>query len=130
MEKDVVDFIKDENRELKSDIKVMLGDAITGMSGKVRFEVDKIHMEIDHMEKTLAVHDKQQNGILKTHADSIDNLEDRAIKCQVHIEQSGKFWKNWKLILAGGILASYVLHNIFAELTVSQIIEFVKKLFI
>jgi hypothetical protein len=126
MEKDVVDFIKDNTKDLKAEIKEMLGNAITGMSGKVRFEVDKIDLKLDIMEKNLKEHDSRQNGTLKEHAKYINDLEAEKIESIRHRSISAKFWKNWKLVLIVCIIGFYGLHNLFENITVKQIIEFIK----
>lgn len=102
MEKDIVDFIRDENRELKADIKDMLGHAITGMSGKVRFEVDKIDLKIDAMNKSLKAHDERQNGIMQNHRMRIKKMET---------------WKT-RIVAAGSVITG--LFTFLATLIISQ----------
>ena len=89
MDKDTIDFITGQNKELKDEFRSSIADMATAISGRVD---DKIEMKMNvfdkKMDKMLA-HNEKQNGWIQKHNDCINELSEDVDK----VEDETGFWR-------------------------------------
>jgi len=136
MDKETVEFILEQNQNLKKDFRNSLADLGTAISARVDHKIDQKLSAIDKKVDKILLHNDRQNGWIKQHRKKlddhermIDNLKVEADAGKAQRSRFNKLAGNWYWILAGFLIGWFILYSIADKITISMIIDFFTTLF-